>query len=367
MTDILVDGRPLSASSATRGLATYLRNIVGRLVVEPDLRFHGLVTDATALPDGVRSVPMRRRFTNRLNFYEQSLLLPRDIDRSGADLFFSPGTDPPRRSSVPWVQTLHDVIPIAYDHPKYRGERRRWKARGRRIRAATAVIAISEYTARDGVRLLGLERDRIHVAYNGVDSSFRPAERAPEPDPPYLLYVSEYGPHKGFAEAFCVIAALADAGLPHRLKMVGKMGPRAEMRVRSILDPTPHPERVDLLNHVSAEELRSLYQGASLLAMTSRYEGFGLPVLEAMASGTPVVSFDNSALPEVVGSAGILVHDGDVAAFAEACRSVLASPGRREALAGAGLEWAARFTWDASAAAHAEVFRSVSRPRRAGA
>jgi len=360
--DILVDGRPLSASSATRGLATYLRNIVRPLAQEPDLTFHALVTDAGALPAGVHPVPMRRRFTNRLNFYEQSLMLPRDIDRADPDLFFSPGTDPPRRSSVPWVQTLHDLIPVAFDHPKYRGERRRWKARGRRVARADAVIAISEHTARDAVRILGLERERIHVVHNAVDASFQPPARRPEPDPPYLLYVSEYGPHKGFREVFEVIGRLADAGLPHRLKMVGKMGPRAEYRVRSLVDPTPHPERVDLLNHVSADELRSLYHGASLLAMTSRYEGFGLPVLEAMASGAPVVSFDNSSFPEVVGPAGVLVPDGDVVAFADACRAVVTDRARADELSAAGVEWAATFSWSKSAERHAEVFRAVARP-----
>jgi glycosyltransferase involved in cell wall biosynthesis len=359
--DILVDGRPLSASSATRGIGTYLRNTVRRLTEEPDIGFRALVTDADALPDGVQPVPIRRRFSNRLSFYEQSLLLPRDIARAGADLFFSPGTDPPRHCPVPWVQTLLDVIPVAFDHPKFEGERRRWKARGARVAAADAVIAISQHSASDGVRLLGLDEDRVHVVHLGVDPSFHPPAVRPEPDPPYLLYVSEYGPHKGFSEAFDVIARLADTGLPHRLKMVGKMGPRAEMRVRSLLDPTPHPERVDLLNRVSDDELQRLYHGASLLVVTSRYEGFGLPVLEAMASGTPVVSFDNSSLPEVVGPAGVLVPDGDVAAFAEACRSVLTSPDRAEAMVGAGLEWSARFTWDESAARHAEVFRSVAR------
>lgn len=360
MIDLLVDGRPLSAASSTRGIGTYLRAIVTRVALEPDITVRALVTTPEALPDGVIAVPIRRRFPNRLNFAEQSLLLYRDIARSGADVFHSPGSDPPTRSATPWVQTVHDIIPVVYPHPKFRAERRRWRARGRRIRNAAAVIADSRHSADDAIRHLGLDAAAIRVVPLGVDPSFRPPVSRPASDPPFLLYVSEYGPHKGFPEAFEVVGRLADKGLPHRLKMVGKMGPRAEMRVRQLLAEARRPDRVDLLNWVTADELRELYQGAALLAMTSRYEGFGFPVLEAMASGTPVVSFDNSSLPEVVGEAGVLVPDGDVEGFSAAAFEVLTSTARWSELSEAGVAWARSFTWDKCAKEHVEVFRDVA-------
>jgi alpha-1,3-rhamnosyl/mannosyltransferase len=325
-----------------------------------------LSTEDVELPEGVRSIPIRRRFSNRLNYYEQSIVLPFDIRRAAPDVFHSPGTDPPRWCGVPWVQTLLDVTPIAFRHPKFRGERRRWRGRAKRMLRASAVIAISRHSADDGIRHLGLEPERVHVVPLGVDPSFFASDMPRiEPDPPYLLYVSEYGPHTGFREAFELIARLHDAGFPHRLKMVGKMGPRAEMLVQALVQQSGRPDRVDLLNWVSAAELRRLYRGASMLVMTSRYEGFGLPVLEAMASGTPVVSFDNSSLPEVVGDAGVLVPDGDVGAMAAAAVDVLGNTAHWAEMSEAGVAHARRFTWDACATRHAEIFRETADTGRA--
>ena len=364
MTEVLVDGRPLSSASGTRGLGTYVRSVVSRLAQDPQMQVSALTTPGVELPAGVRPVEIRRRLTNRLNYYEQALLLPFDIHRAAPDVFHSPGTDPPRRCDVPWVQTLLDVTPIAFAHPKFKGERRRWRGRGRRMLRASAVIAISRHSADDGIRLLGLRPERVHVVPLGVDPTFVPDHDRSDVDAPFILYVSEYGPHKGFAEVFELVAQLADAGLPHRLKMVGKMGFRAEQLVTGMVQASRRPDRVDLLNWVSSEELRTLYRTAALLAVTSRYEGFGLPVLEAMASGTPVVSFDNSSLPEVVGSAGALVPDGDVKAMAEVAVDVLQDPHRWDEMSRAGVAHASGFTWDVCASHHAEIFREVARAGR---
>jgi glycosyltransferase involved in cell wall biosynthesis len=261
---------------------------------------------------------------------------------------------------VPWVQTLHDVIPLSFSHPAFRAERRRWRLRGRSIRQAAAIVADSRHTADEAVRHLGIDPARIQVIPLGVDPCFRPGERRERAGRPFLLFVGEYAPHKGFREAFEVIARLADAGHPHRLVVVGHTGPRARSLLTKLINDTRHPERVELAGHVPVERLRELYQSASLVAVTSRYEGFGLPAAEAMASGTPVVAFDNSSLPEVVGDAGILVPDGDVTAFATAAGAVLSDRGRWLELSQSGLERARLFDWDRSAATLADVLRSVA-------
>ena len=180
-------------------------------------------------------------------------------------------------------------------------------------------------------------------------------------DPPHLLYVSAYGPHKGYSEAFEVLSALADRGLPHRLKMVGTVARRMQPLIRMQANALRHRDRIDLLGVVSPDELLELYQRADAVIVTSRYEGFGLPAVEAMATGSPVVAFANSSLPEVIGQAGVLVPDGDVAAFADAVASVVTDRARWDELSNAGLERATQFSWRRTASETAAVLRSVAR------
>ena len=350
-----MDGVILSTPSALRGLGTYIRAVVSGLAEHPDFTVEVLAPAGTPLPVGVRLRPVRRQLPVFANFYEQSLKLPWDIEKCTADVFHSPALDPPRRCRMPWVQTLHDVIPMEFSHRNHVVRRRMWKTRGKRMRDASRVIAISRHTADGGIRLLGLDPDMIEVVHHGVDPAFRPPESRSQPSPPFVLFVGGYGPHKGFAEAFAVIGQLAAEGLPHRLKVVGDAPARIARRLASA-----GGDRVDVVGYVEDRDLRTLYQEADLLAMTSRYEGFGLPVLEAMASGTPVVAFDNSALPEVVGGAGLLVPDGDTRAFARVAKRVLTEPDEWAELAAAGVERASDFSWERSIRAHADIFRDIA-------
>ena len=106
-------------------------------------------------------------------------------------------------------------------------------------------------------------------------------------DPPYVLFVAEYAPHKGHREAFEVVGALADRGYPHRLKVAGRVAPWVEPTLRRLVADARRPDRIEVLGYVS--DLVSLYQRASVTFVTSHYEGFGLPALESMATATPVV------------------------------------------------------------------------------
>jgi glycosyltransferase involved in cell wall biosynthesis len=360
LTRVLVDARPLSAASSTRGIGAYLSAVLPKLAREPDFEIQALATRQTRLPEGVGKVPIRRFSRSRLNFHEQLVLLPFGIRRVEPDVFLGVGTDPPLACSSPWVQVLFDVIPLSFPHPAFAPERRRWRLRARSLRKASALAVASRHTAEQVVQHLGLERDRLHLVYPGVDARFVPPPVRQCSDRPFLLYVSEYGPHKGFAEAFDVISRLADAGLPHRLVVVGRMEWRGRALVTKLVQRAGHPERVDLRGYVRSSELTELYQQASLVAVTSRYEGFGLPAVEAMASGTPVVAFDNSSLPEVIGDAGILVPDGDVDAFAVAAAHLLGDSRQWADLSAAGITRSRLFDWDRCASSLADVIRSVA-------
>ncbi len=362
-TTVLVDAWHLGGYSANRGIGTYLRNVLPRLAADHGLRVDALATAGAVLPSGVGRRTIRRVAPNRLAQREHDLLLPLSLRvatlRGGADVVLSPADNPPAWSPRPWVQMLHDLIPLVVDDDAFAGEAKRWRRVGHRLRAAAAVVTNSQCTADDAVDRLGVEHDRVHVAHLGVGAGFGPPASPIRSDPPTILYVGEYGPHKGFAQAFQVIAGLAEAGLPHRLAMAGFLAPWHEPAVQALLADAPLPDRVDLLGYVT--DLVGLYQRADVVIVTSRYEGFCLPALEAMACGTPVVAFTNSALPEVVGAAGVLVPDGDVAAMIGQLRAVLTDDDRRRELSSRGLAHARSFTWDRCAEIHADVLRSAAR------
>jgi glycosyltransferase involved in cell wall biosynthesis len=355
VTTVLVDGRVLSPAFSSSGSAAYLRGVLPGLALHGGVGVRALVTADAEVPPGVVRVPVVRRAPLPLGYFEQLVRLPSELRRDNSDLFHSPATDPPRRCSVPWVQTLLDLIPLVVDAPVFRVERRLWKARARRIRNAAAVIAISHHTAQQGIERIGLDPARLHVVHLGVDKDFVPPAARHTDHKPFVLCVSNLAPHKGYREAFGVASMLATAGYPHHLKMVGGTWPSEAHRVRSAMDDCGHADRIELLGRVPKAELIALYQQAAVVIVTSRYEGFGLPALEAMATGTPLVAFDNSSLPEVIADGGILVPDGDVPAFTAAVRSLLDDSRRWEDMSAAGIARASSFDWDRCAREHSQI------------
>jgi len=360
----MIDATGLADDSSYRGIGTYLRHLLRALASDPDVSMTALVPARAAgadLPAGVERVPVRRIAPGRWRHAEHELLLPFDLARRSADLFHSPALNPPARCRGPWVQTLHDVIPLVFDDPELAAERRRWTRHAMRYRRAGAIIAVSRHTADVAVSTLGLDPRRIEVIHHGVSPGFTPGDRSRSGEAPYLLTVGEYSRRKGFAEAFAVAGALAELGYPHRLRVVGRIAPWVRPALDALVASAPVPDRIDLLGFV--DDVVGEYQRADVLLMTSRYEGFGLPVLEAMACGTPVVAFANSSITEVVGEAGILVDDGDVTKMVIAVRSVCDDPLLWHELSQRGIERAAEFSWERSARAHADVYRRcVSSP-----
>jgi glycosyltransferase involved in cell wall biosynthesis len=356
-TIVVVDARRLGEGSAFRGIGTYVRNLLAALVDVDGIRVEALATPDTPLPAGVRRIPLRRWASGRLLTLEHDVRLSGDLRRSGAAVAHSPALDPPRRPPVPWVQTVHDLIPLVLDDPAFAIERGRWRRYGPRIRRAAAVVTPSQYSADQAVAVLGLDAARVHVIPHGVEQQYRPDGDARAEAGPYVLYVGAWGPHKGYAEAMALVAALADAGHPHRLVIAGRQDEWMLAQVRRILDSARRPDLVDVVGYV--DDLPAFYRGAAALVVTSKYEGFGLPALEAMASGTPVVAFANSAIPDVVGEGGTLVQDGDVGALLRAVTAIIDDEDVRRSYVERGLARAARFSWRRSAESHAEIYRAA--------
>ncbi|MEA2646350.1 MAG: hypothetical protein QOE92_1433 [Chloroflexota bacterium] len=361
VTEVLLDGVALCDASRFRGIGTYLASLLPAMARLDGLALSVLAPCAADLPAGVAHVSNRRLLLNRrFARREHRLRLGGEIRRHARGAFHSPGQDPPPACDRPWLQTIHSMIPLVYDHPALAEDRRHWEAIAASVRAASLVLAVSQDTADAAVRLLGLDPGRVRVTPLGVDPRFTPAPARSRPDPPYLLYVGEYGPWKGYAEAFEVVGRLAERGLPHRLRVAGRLAPWVEADVRRLVDMSPRPDRIDLLGYVSRDDLVDQYRGADALLFTSRCEGFGLPPLESMACGTPVLAFANSAVTEVSGEGAILVADGDTSAMTDAAAVLVGDRERHRAATARGIGHAAGFTWDRCARLHAAAYREVA-------
>lgn len=354
---VLVDAAALGGPSASSGISTATNRLLEALVADGRIDLTAFVTPAVRLPDGVRRRRVQRVAPKgRAELVEHALRLPLDLRRTPTDVFHNPVFHAPWRVDRPYVQTLFDVIPLVLDDPDLAALRARWRRFAPRYRKADAVVAISRSAADDGIRLLGLDPARIEIAHLGVGPEFFPA--AEPAHPPYVLVVSEFSRRKGLAEAFEVVARLAERGHPHRLKVAGRVHPWSRNDLAATVAASRRPDLIEHLGFV--DDLPGLIRSASLFLSPSRYEGFGLPALEAMASGVPVVAFSNSAVTEVVADGGCLVADGNVAAMADAAARLLGSPAAWGEARQAGLARAGTFSWAAAARVHVEVFTAVA-------
>jgi glycosyltransferase involved in cell wall biosynthesis len=216
---------------------------------------------------------------------------------------------------------------------------------------AALVVVNSEDTARAVQAQLGVPRDRIVLCRPGVPGWIgTPTPRRP-PDDGYVLFVGTLEPRKNLGVLLDAWERLARStpSLP-RLRVVGGVRPGGDDWIRRMSEP-PLAGRVDYVGYVGAGDRRALYDGARLLVLPSFHEGFGLPVLEAMALGVPVITSDRGALPEVSGDAGVMVDAGDVAALATAIATVLGDATKSGQMSQRGIQRASTFTWDAAASA----------------
>ena len=275
------------------------------------------------------------------------LVLPRRARRARLDVLHCPSPlVPAAPTAMPLVVTVHDVL--AWAHPEWMSRENVLQHRlvlQRVLQRAAMVLTSSQFTRGELQERFGLTDERVAVAPLGVDPSFSPGPGGvPGIDGPYLLAVGTLQPRKDLETALTAFERCADAGVPHALVVAGARGWRDEATLAR-LRASSHAGRIHLLGHVDDAALVRALRGADALLFPSRHEGFGLPPLEAMACGTPVVAARATAVPEVVGDAAVLVEPGDADAFADAVLGLLGDAARRTALRERGLRRAAAFTW----------------------
>ena len=364
---IAIDARKL----ADFGIGTYLRGLLGGLgQLDTESRYlllapaaarellPGLPANFTWIEENAAGYSLREQWS-----------IGRHLARHRPDLFHSPHYVLPMRTPARVVVTIHDLIhllfpeflpnPLALAYARY--------LMRRAARRADRILTVSAATAADLVQHLGVERQRIDVTWNGVDDAFRRRLATAELDRElatlglsagYFIFLGNPKPHKNLERVVRAFARLPrDA---RRLVCAGvPLAGEAAASLRRWARELALGDRLVVLGRLAPERLPALVQGAVALVFPSLYEGFGLPLAEAMAAGTPVIASTTPALVEIAGGAAELVDPRDVLAIAAAMARLADDPERRRELTEAGLARSDAFRWEATAAQTLAVYLRV--------
>nr|WP_249419947.1 glycosyltransferase family 1 protein [Rhabdothermincola salaria] len=301
----------------------------------------------------------------------ESTWLAAESRRRRLDVVHHAGGTIPWVSPVPSVVTLHDLQPLA--HPERFSALKRTYIRAvapPSLRRARIVITLTTFTGRDAVDRCGVDPRHLRLVPSGVDRP-GPLPRSVDPDAVLgrlglagrrvVLYPAITYAHKNHETLVRALSLLVGARPDLALVLTGRAGP-AESHLDAAVAAYGLEQHVVRTGRIPATDLEVLYRRASVLAFPSAYEGFGLPVVEAMSRGCPVVASDAGALPDVTGGAAVIVDPYDATAWATALADVLDHPARAEALVAAGRRRALAFAWPRSAAALADAYHDAARP-----
>jgi glycosyltransferase involved in cell wall biosynthesis len=267
------------------------------------------------------------------------------LARRRPGVFYSPGFNAPPTCPVPFVFTVFDLIHLQIPEESGTAKQLYYQLHVKpAVKRARAVLTGSEYSRALIMEWSGVDADRVIVIQGAAGDEFTPDGEIHEPGYPYLLYVGNHKPHKNLARLVRALAQLRERH-PLRLLLPGPVEPQLLGLARAV----GVADRLVFLGEVPDERLPALYRGAAAFVFPSLHEGFGLPPLEAMACGTPVVSSLATSLPEVVGNAAVAVDPLDVDSIANGIDRVVGDEQLRRQLRARGFAQAARFSWDDTA------------------
>jgi len=363
------------------GVGTYTRNVIRALARLDHTNEYALigspqkVEEIGYLPPNFQTIALLDDGTTTKGYMEFRAILK----RVRCDLVHIPHLFwMPRNLPCPYVVTVHDVLDHMYRARDVSTLRRslHFHLTRRVLKGAGRILAVSNFTKSEIEKLFGITRSRIEVVYNAIDERFLRGH-ASETDRqilaerylityPYLLYAGRISPHKNLVriiEAFSALKAqIEKEGKFPDLKLIiigDELSKHPDLRRTVIRGGVQNDVR--FMGFVPIEMLRVFYDAAKIFVFPSLYEGFGLPPLEAMAHGTPVVTSNTSSLPEVVGNAAVLVNPENVFEIMRALHRVLLDQTVREKLKQRSYEQAKKFSWDTSAQRTLEIYGEVAR------
>ena len=362
------------------GIGTYIRNLLRQLTrIDQSTEFVVFCRpqDVSALASLGNNFRVVTETAGNYSLAEQ-LRIPLALRREGVTLFHAPHYVLPPLVSCRSVVTIHDCIHLMF--PQYLPNRFALgyarASMAYATRRATRVLTVSESSKRDIIRFFGTSPDKIDVIPNAFNERFsvepkeedvaRVRERYQLQDA-FVLYAGNVKPHKNLERLIEAFSLVRRRGLGNlKLVLIGdEISKYAALR-RAVHRHQLHPY-VRFIGFMPEETLAVMYRLAGVFVFPSLYEGFGLPPLEAMASGTPVVTSNVSALPEVAGDAALLVDPYDPVAIADAIHDVLTNDSLRSLLCKKGRQRASQFSWEASARRVREIYRQAEQPRVAAA
>ncbi len=366
MKPIVLDAR--TATDHFPGIGRYVVNLASALHhVAPDLdlvllRDPHIPAQRLTLPD----LPALDCAVSPFSL-QQQWRMRSALRRAGTALYHSPYYLMPYYPGIPAIFTCHDLIPLIFPHYFNAHQRLIYRLTHQlALHTARFTIAVSQSTRADLLRFLRAPYEQIVVVPEGVDKHFKPLSRAEVdrvrqkhalPDR-YVLYFGSNKPHKNVPR---LVQAFAQSGIRDRRSGIGLViaGHWDERypQAKALVEQLGLKDRVRFIGPVKDADLPALYGGAELFAFPSKYEGFGLPVLEAMACGVPVVCGNRSSLPEVVGDAALLCDPHDVASLAHMIGQALTDRVLSESLRARGLARAAQFSWEQTAQRTLDVYR----------
>lgn len=325
--EILCDTRWVGASGIARFSAQILQRLSGVVPLPPGLRlFHPL----------------------------DPIWLSLAIRRLAPKVYFSPGFNPPLASSRPFVFVIHD---LNYIHCPENSDALRRLYFNTLVRSgcskAARVLTVSQFSRAQIIEWARIPAEQVVNVGAGVGAAFRRTGPRYEPGYPYVLYVGNRLAHKNLARLY---AAFASAATDCMLLLTGV----ADAKTLQLAKEHGIEERVRFAGDITEEELPSFYRGARALVLPSLFEGFGLPVIEAMASGIPVLTSTATSLPEIAGDAALLVDPRSVESIAHGLVRITTEEALRETLIVRGLRRAAEYSWDKTAGAVRDVIKAVA-------
>lgn len=344
---LAVDARVIAED--TRGIGRYTRAILRRIAARDDV-------DLTLLADGI--FPQRRRRAYETALGSDAFAVRARAGR-GSDVIWHPANGTFFSSPLASVATIHDAVPFRYPSADSKRRENAQQPFLRSARTATRVIAVSNFGRSEIHDALHVPLERIAVIEHGVEASFSPGETGPLPAAlrarPYLLFVGDPigEPRKNFALLYEAYRRAWPEGEGPALAVAGRRAP-------ALAGVLWAGELSDDLTAGANAAMRACYRGALALTLASYHETFGMPMLEAMACGTPVIASAAGSLPEVGDAAALYASPHDAGDWAAALRRIVADAALRSELRARGLERAKKFSWDESARRHVALFREVA-------